>query len=88
MSKVISYWSLILSEREQRLVEKPLAWSLSLAVPLRGSKLRAASRREVQPLVEKYWSLVLSVRVASRREAEVLVITLMIAIAIINCCWI
>ncbi|MEH1929925.1 hypothetical protein [Nostoc sp.] len=48
--------ALVLSEGEQRLVEKPLAWSLSLAVPLpygtlreRGSKLRAASRREVQP---------------------------------------
>ncbi|MEH1949485.1 MAG: hypothetical protein V7K77_21390 [Nostoc sp.] len=30
--------------------ERCLRWSLSVAVPLRGSKLRAASRREVRAL--------------------------------------
>ncbi|WP_257236692.1 hypothetical protein [Nostoc sp. 'Peltigera malacea cyanobiont' DB3992] len=40
-----------------------MAWSQSVVVPLRGSKLRGASvydtlreRREVQPLQELYWA--------------------------------
>ncbi|MEH1815772.1 MAG: hypothetical protein V7K26_05975 [Nostoc sp.] len=51
-----------------------MVWSLSVVVPLRGSKLRAASRREVQPLAEKGAAVPFrgsKLRAASRREVRV-----------------